>query len=81
MEKHICISPRSLDGAISSSAASALDSVQHPACPVLEEVGNVAEGIAVGEQVPAPCAVAVVVEPRAENEVCRDAKEDATKGH
>lgn len=73
--------PRSLDGAISSPAASALNSVQHPACPVLEEVGNIAEGIAMGEQIPASCAVAVVVEPRAENEVCRDAKEDATKGH
>lgn len=32
-----------------------------------------------GEQIPTPCAVAVVVEPRTENEVCRDAKEDATE--
>lgn len=70
---------RSLDGAISSPAASALYCVQHPACPVFEKVGNVAESVAMGEQIPTPCAVAVVIKPRAENEVCRDAKEDATE--
>lgn len=32
-----------------------------------------------GEEVPASCAIAVVVEPRAEDQVCRNAKEDAAE--
>lgn len=68
------------DSAIASATASALDGVEHPARPVLEEVGNVAQSVAVGEEVPASCAVAVVVEPRAEDQVCGNAKEDAGGG-
>ena len=45
---------------------------------VLSDVGHVADGVAVGEQVPAAGAVAVVVEPGAENEVGCDAEEEAS---
>lgn len=67
------------DSAIASATASALDGVEHPARPVLEEVGDVAQGVAVGEEIPASCAVTVVVEPRAKDQVCRNAKEDAAE--
>lgn len=67
------------DSAIASATASALDGVEHPARPVLEEVGNVAQSVAVGEEVPASCAVTVIVEPRAKDQVCGNAKEDAAE--
>lgn len=53
--------------------------VDHAANPVFEEVGDVAEGIAVWEEVPATGTVAVVVEPGAEDEVGGDAEEDTAK--
>lgn len=43
--------------------------VEDAAGPVLDEVGDVADGVAVGEEVPTAGAVAVVVEPGAEDEV------------
>ena len=49
----------------------------HPPSPVLHQIWNVANGVAVGQKIPAPCAVAVVVQPRAEDEVCGDAEEEA----
>jgi hypothetical protein len=56
-----------------------LQCVDHASDPVFEEVGDVAEGIAVREKVPATGAVAVVVEPGAEDEVGGDAEEDTKK--
>lgn len=53
--------------------------VDHAADPVFEEVWDVAEGITVREEIPATGAVAVVVEPGAEDQVGGDAEED-TKG-
>lgn len=54
----------------------ALDRVQHPPHPVLEQVGDVPDGVAVGEQVPAPGPVAVVVEPAPKDQVGRRGEED-----
>jgi hypothetical protein len=63
---------------VSTPRSGALQGVNDPTAPVLEEVWHVANRIAVREEVPASRAVAVVVEPGAENEVCRDAEEDTT---
>jgi hypothetical protein len=56
-----------------------LECVDHASDPVFEEVGDVAEGIAVREKVPSTGTVAVVVEPGAEDEVGGDAEEDTRK--
>lgn len=52
-----------------------MQSIDHPTEPVLEEVGDIANGVAVREEIPAAGAVAVVVEPRAKDEVGSDAEE------
>lgn len=63
---------------IASPGSGALHRVHHPPSPVLEEVGNVSQCITVRQQVPAPRAVAVVIEPGAEDEVrCRTQKDTA----
>lgn len=49
--------------AVASSAAGTLYGVEYPADPVLQQVGDVADRVAVGEEVPAAGTVAVVVEP------------------
>lgn len=67
----------SLDCRVAAPTAAALDRVEHPADPVLEQVGHVAEGVAVREQVPAAGAVASVVEPGAEDEVGCDGEEES----
>ena len=67
----------SLDGRVAAPTAAALDRVEHPADPVLQQVGHVAEGVAVREQVPAAGAVARVVEPGAEDEVRCDGEKEA----
>jgi hypothetical protein len=56
-----------------------LQCVDHAANPVFHEVGDIAEGIAVWKKIPATGAVAVVVEPGAEDEVGGDAEEDTRK--
>lgn len=48
--------------------------------PILHEVRNIADGIAVREQIPTPGAVAIVVEPGAEDEICSDTEEYTRKG-
>lgn len=52
-----------------------MESIDYPTEPVLEEVGDIADGVAVGEEIPAAGAVAVVVEPGTEDEVGSDAEE------
>ena len=64
-------------GAVPATASAALNGIQDPARPVLEEVGNVADSVAVRQEVPAAGAVAVVVEPGSEDQVGRGAEEDA----
>lgn len=54
-----------------------LKRVDHPLHPVLQDVRDIADGVGVREEVPAAGSVAVVVEPRAEDEVCGGAEEDA----
>ena len=69
-----------LDSRVTAPAAAALYRVQHPTCPVLEQPGNVADGVAVWKQVPPPRAVAVVVEPGPKDEIRCDGEEDAVGG-
>lgn len=65
------------DGTITTPTATALDGIDDAAHPVLQEVGDVADGVAVGEEVPAAGAVAVVVEPGAEYQVSCCCEEEA----
>jgi hypothetical protein len=53
-----------------------LDTVEDPTEPVLHQIGDVADGVAVRQKVPATSAISVVVEPRAEDQVRGDAEED-----
>jgi hypothetical protein len=52
-----------------------LQSIDHTTEPVLEDVGDIADGVTMREQVPATGAVTVVVEPGAEDEVGSDDEE------
>lgn len=56
-----------------------MQGVEHPLNPVLEDIWNVAQGVTVREKVPAAGAVAVVVQPRAEDEVCGDGEEETSR--
>jgi hypothetical protein len=53
-----------------------LQRVDHSLEPVLEEIGHVPDGVAVREKIPASGTVAVVVEPRAEDEVGSGTEEE-----
>jgi hypothetical protein len=46
---------------------------------VLEDVGNIADRVAVGEEVPSAGAVAVVIEPGAEDQICSCREEESVK--
>lgn len=71
--------PRSrLDRAVPAPATRPLNRVEDSPHPVLQQVRDVADGVAMGEQVPAPGPVPVVVEPGPENQIRGDAQEDAT---
>lgn len=54
-----------------------MDSLEDLAPEVLGDIGHVADSVAVGKKIPATGAVAVVVQPGAEDEVGCDAKEEA----
>jgi len=54
-----------------------LHRVDHAFDPVIEDVRDVADGVAVGEQIPATGTVTIVVEPRSKNEIGCRAEEDA----
>lgn len=64
-----------LDGTVTSAATGALDRVQHTPRPIFHEVWHVANGVTVRDQVPAPSAVAVVVEPRPKYQIRSDTQE------
>jgi hypothetical protein len=53
-----------------------LQCINYPLQPVLEEIGHVPDRVAVREKIPATGPVAVIVEPRAEDEVCSGAEEE-----
>lgn len=65
------------DSTVAPATSAPLYRVKHPPSPVLEQVRDVADSVAVGDEVPASGPVAVVVEPRAEDEVGRGSEEDA----
>lgn len=48
--------------------------------PVLEDIGDIADGVTMREEIPPTGAVAIVVEPGAEDEVGGDAEEDTGRG-
>lgn len=54
-----------------------MKSVHHPSEPILEYIRHVPNRVTMRKQIPSPSTVAVVVEPRAEDEVRGDAKEEA----
>lgn len=49
--------------------------------PLLEQIRHVADGVTVRQQIPASCAVAVVVEPAAEDEIGGYAEEEAVRDY
>lgn len=61
---------------VSTPRATPLQCVDHATDPILEDIRDVTDGVAVGEEVPTTGTVAVVVEPGAENEVGGDAQEE-----
>lgn len=56
---------------IATSSSTTLHSVQHPSKPILHQVWNIANRVAVREEIPAASTVTVVVEPRTEDKVGR----------
>lgn len=67
------------NSAVTTSRSTASECIDHRSAPVLDEVGNVADGVSVGKKVPASSAVAVVVEPRAEDQVGCDEQEETAR--
>lgn len=68
-----------LHGRVTTPAPAALHRIQDSPNPVLEQVRNVAEGVAVREEVPSAGSVPVIVEPRAKDEICGSEQEDPDK--
>jgi hypothetical protein len=68
-----------LDGTVAAPTPGPLHRVEHATCPVLDEVRNVAQGVAVREEIPSTCTVAAVVEPRPEDKVGSDAQKGTTE--
>jgi hypothetical protein len=71
------ISSISLHSRISTPTPTTLHSPRHLTRKVLRNVRDIANRITVGQKVPPACAVAVVVEPGAEDEVGGDGEEEA----
>lgn len=69
-----------LHSTISSAAAAPLYRVEHTPRPVLEQIGDVTDGVSVGQEIPAPSPVAVVVEPRSEDQIGGGPQKDAENG-
>ena len=67
----------SSDGTVTTSTAAALERARDAPAPVLQDIRHVADGVTVGEQVPATSAIAVIIEPGAKDEVCGGGEEDA----
>ena len=74
---HVSRSTTPSNSTITSPTPASLHRIQNSPCPVLEKIGDVADGVAVGQEVPAPGSVAVVVQPGSEYEVGRRAEKDA----
>lgn len=76
--------PRSLPRSVSNpvialTRLAPLHRINDPASKVLEQIGNIPDGVTVRKEVPAAGAVAVVIEPRAEDEVGGDKEEEAAR--
>ena len=67
---------RPLDRTVTTPASTSLNSVECSPKPVLEQVRNVADRVTMGQEIPTASTVAVVVEPRAEDEVRCGAEKD-----
>lgn len=66
-----------LNSTVTTAASCPLNGVENAARPVLHEVWDIADSVAMGYEIPTPGAVAVVVEPGTENEVCCGSEEYA----
>lgn len=64
-------------GAVSAPPSAAGERASQATCPILEDVWNVSNGVAVRHQVPSSCAVPVVVQPSAEDQIRRQRHEQA----
>lgn len=60
---------RSSDSTVTTARASTLHGTNDGLSPVLYGIGKISDGITVRDEIPAACTVAVVVEPRTEDEV------------
>lgn len=60
---------------VAPSTSATLYCIENPSHPVLEQIGDVSNGIAMWEKIPASSAVAIVVQPRAEDKVGRGGEE------
>lgn len=67
-----------LDGTITTPTPTALHRVNDAPHPVFQEVGDISDGVAVRQEVPTAGAIAVVVEPGAEDQVGSRCEEEAT---
>ena len=53
-----------------------MERVDHPTEPVLEDIGDIPNSVAVREKIPSSGAVAVIVKPGAKDKVGSDAEEE-----
>lgn len=67
---------KDLHGAVTASRATTLHGAGDAAAEVLDQVGQVTDGVAVRHSVPAAGAVSLIVEPAAEDEVGGGAEEE-----
>jgi hypothetical protein len=72
-------SPSYLYSTIPSSTPPTGHRTDHFSRPVLEQVWDISDGVAVGEEIPTSGSVAVVVEPGSEDQVGGYAEEEAVK--
>lgn len=62
---------------VTPSGTGALYGIENPPAPVLKKVGDILNRVTVRQQIPAPGAITVVVEPGPKDQVRRSTKEHA----
>lgn len=61
---------------VTASGPRSLERVDHPTEPILEDIRNIPDSVAVREEIPSPGAVAVIIKPGAKDKVGSDAEEE-----
>lgn len=64
------------DSRVSTPGSTALNSVHNSPDPVLKKIRDVPDGVAMRQQIPAPSAVAVVIQPAPKDQIRGCGKED-----